>query len=507
MRGSVLRRSFRVRGCAQAIGRRDFADARVCGGRLFDDRCSGSRWAEGTLRCSEGEAPRAETRPRAGTGAGSTGAWARGTRRGVSFSPAFARQDATAGSRTGPGSGSTSSCSPATSRPGAGGNRRNTTRRSPTTTTTGTTTSAATTSTTTTHDNDRHDDHHANGGETYEQAISYTQNAAVVHAQPYHRREQRLSAAGGPLEPAAGRSRPGDGKLHGQRYDGDQEPALIPGRARPQWCQLRLLRRPEQPGRLVNNAANLYIFGGDMPAPPTPAAKASSSTGRQHVLWWGFTIHDTGSTGFAARAINGPVDHDDFQGTIWKIGQNLAWDHALRERVRHRPPRRQPLGRRHGRQLHEQPVRVLRPRHSRPAPASSSATTNPTSQATGNILYLKCVNETEVALRQTGGNGLQLWGDTDTLGVDVKYLEVDSAQGRALDNQGVSPQASHSPASPSTTDTASNTNQNSQLNEPNNRPAVGLGEATSTTRTSHRALSRRSPDDPRAPRRAGAHPG
>ena len=63
----------------------------------------------------------------------------------------------------------------------------------------------------------------------------------------------------------------------------------------------------------------------------------------------------------------------------------------------------------------------------------------PASPADGNVLYEKCVNETEVALRQTGGNGLQLWGDTDNLGLDVKYLEVRNAQGRALDTQGLSP--------------------------------------------------------------------
>ena len=85
------------------------------------------------------------------------------------------------------------------------------------------------------------------------------------------------------------------------------------------------------PAVWLNNAQNLYIFGGDASTADT-GGQGILVYGSQHVLWWGFTIHDTGSTGFAARAINGPVDHDDFQGTISKIGQHLAWDtHCVNE--------------------------------------------------------------------------------------------------------------------------------------------------------------------------------
>ena len=58
----------------------------------------------------------------------------------------------------------------------------------------------------------------------------------------------------------------------------------------------------------------------------------------------------------------------------------------------------------------------------------------PSSQATGNTLYLKCVNATNVSTIQTGGNALQIWGDTNTLGLDVKYLEGDNLQGFCLHN-------------------------------------------------------------------------
>ncbi len=81
---------------------------------------------------------------------------------------------------------------------------------------------------------------------------------------------------------------------------------------------------------MVNNAANLYIFGGDASTADTGGQGTRLRLAARAVV--GLQIHDTGSTGFAARAINGPVDHDDFQGTISKIGQNLAWDtHCVNE--------------------------------------------------------------------------------------------------------------------------------------------------------------------------------
>ncbi len=190
------------------------------------------------------------------------------------------------------------------------------------------------------------------------------------------------------------------------------------------------------PAVLVNNAANLYIFGGDASTADT-GGQGILVYGSQHVLWWGFTIHDTGSTGFGARAINGPVDHDDFQGTISKIGQNLAWDtHCVNECGTGL----------HGANLWDGATagnftnnRFAFYAHDIPTGACVEIGNNqPTSHATGNILYLKCVNETEVSVKQTGGNGLQLWGDTDNLGLDIKYLEVDHAEGRALETGGLS---------------------------------------------------------------------
>jgi hypothetical protein len=191
------------------------------------------------------------------------------------------------------------------------------------------------------------------------------------------------------------------------------------------------------PALWLNNAENLYIFGGDMTTDGTGGV-GMLVDGSQHVLWWGFKIHNTGSTGLGVRAIGGAVDHNDFQGEISKIGQHIAWDTHC--------------GIECGTGLHGANLwdgntngnftnnRFALYAHDIPTGACVSLGNDSTiSQAQGNVLYLKCVNETEVSTIQTGGNGLQIWGDTDKLGLDVKYLEVDHAQGRALDTQGLYP--------------------------------------------------------------------
>jgi hypothetical protein len=183
----------------------------------------------------------------------------------------------------------------------------------------------------------------------------------------------------------------------------------------------------------LDNAQNLYIFGGDLSTSDT-GGTCLADYGSQHVLWWGFTAHDCGSNGFQAQAIGGPVDHDDFQGTIWKVGQNLAWD----------PHTEKGTGL-HGANLWDASQtgnftnnRFAFYAHDIPVGACVEFGNNqPASQATGNVLYLKCVNETEVCTQQTGGNALQIWGDTDTLGLDVKYLEGNNLQGFGLRDNGI----------------------------------------------------------------------
>jgi hypothetical protein len=192
-----------------------------------------------------------------------------------------------------------------------------------------------------------------------------------------------------------------------------------------------------EPALYLKNAQNLYIYGGDLSTAGT-GGTCLTDHGSQHVLWWGFYVHNCGGSGFAALTApgSGPVDHDDFAGTITKVGQSLAWD----------PHAEKGTGV-HGAILWDANTsygftnnRFAFYAHDIPTGACIElGNDQPSSRAGGNVLYERCLNETEVARQQTGGNGLQLWGATNTLGLDVKYLEVDNAQGRALDTQGLNP--------------------------------------------------------------------
>lgn len=190
-------------------------------------------------------------------------------------------------------------------------------------------------------------------------------------------------------------------------------------------------------GVWLNNPANLYIFGGDIST--GQGATCIRVYGSQHVLWWGFNAHNCGANGFQAQAIGGPVDHDDFQGELSHTGQNLAWDpHCSSGEC--------------GTGLHGANLwdanqtnsftdnRFAFYAHDIPVGACVEYG-NSQGVATGDVLYLKCVNETEVAKSQTGGNALQLWGKIDNTTratLDVRYLEGDNLQGYALRDSGLS---------------------------------------------------------------------
>lgn len=187
------------------------------------------------------------------------------------------------------------------------------------------------------------------------------------------------------------------------------------------------------PAVWLDNAQNLYIYNGDLSTADTGGA-CLLDYGSQHVTWWGFKAHDCGGGGVGLMPVNGPVDHDDFQGEIWKVGQNLAWDphtekgsglHAvLLDDVSNTNPFTN--------------NRLAFYAHDIPTGACVQAGNNLTpTAANGNTLYLKCINETYVSTIQTGGNALQFWGDTSNLGLDVKYLEGDNLQGQALAACGV----------------------------------------------------------------------
>ena len=269
------------------------------------------------------------------------------------------------------------------------------------------------------------------GGETYQKATSYTRKRPAFTP----RRTVSVSSAS-ELQSAISNLQPGDLVKATARFtvsNSSSAALVIKNAFGPREIDLAGVKivytgTEQDNGVWLNNAKNLYIFGGDISTSDTGGV-CLRDYGSQHVLWWGFTAHDCGGTGFQAQAIGGPVDHNDFQGTIWKVGQNLAWDpHAEK-----------------GTGLHAANLwdanqtgnftnnRFAFYAHDIPVGACVEFGNNqPSSQATGNVLYLKCVNATNVAKMQTGGNALQIWGDTNTLGLDVKYLEAHNLQGFGL---------------------------------------------------------------------------
>ena len=294
---------------------------------------------------------------------------------------------------------------------------------------------------------------------TYDQAISYTQTPPIFAAS----REVDVTSAAA-LKSALSNLRPGDLVKATQPFtvSSSSGPALtITNRlSSPAELDLRGVSfvytgLSQVDGVHIGNAENLYIFGGDISTSDTGGV-CLRVYGSQHVLWWGFKAHDCGATGFQSQAIGGPVDHDDFQGEIWKVGQNLSWDPHCN-------------GGECGTGMHAANLwdanqtgafsnnRFAFYAHDIPVGAcveyGNDSGTDP-----NNVLYLKCVNETEVAKSQTGGNALQLWGSVPPQ-LDVKYLEGDNLQGFALRDAGLS---SATDASGVTVEygRASDTNQN-----------------------------------------------
>jgi hypothetical protein len=272
-------------------------------------------------------------------------------------------------------------------------------------------------------------------GETYDQAISYTQTRPSFTPS----RTIQVSNAS-ELQSALSNLQPGDLVQATGSFTVSGETVIANRLSSPAELDLTGVKFVYSGGQNVNavwlnNAQNLYIYGGDLSTSDTGGV-CLRVYGSQHVLWWGFNLHDCGATGFQAQAIGGPVDHDDFQGTIWKVGQNLAWD----------PHAEKGTGL-HGANLWDanQTNAFTNNRFAFYAHDISVGACveygNNQGVATGNVLYLKCVNETEVAQTQTGGNALQLWGNIDNTTkatLKVKYLEGNNLQGFAYRDAGLS---------------------------------------------------------------------
>jgi hypothetical protein len=183
----------------------------------------------------------------------------------------------------------------------------------------------------------------------------------------------------------------------------------------------------------LDNPKNLRIYGGDLSTSDTGGA-CLTNHGGQHVTWWYFTAHDCGGTGALFLGGQAPTEHNDFNGTIWNVGQNLGWDphtekgtglHCVNLDDRNRYPFRK---NRFAFYCHDIETGAAieygaeYPAHPKPVE---------------NTIYLLAVSLTDVAKTQTGGNGIQFWG-VDGQSADLKFIQVKNAQGYALWDGGMS---------------------------------------------------------------------
>jgi hypothetical protein len=177
----------------------------------------------------------------------------------------------------------------------------------------------------------------------------------------------------------------------------------------------------------LDDPDNLRIYGGDLSTSDTGGA-CLTDHGGQHITWWYFTAHGCGGTGASFSGGQAPTEHDDFNGTIWKVGQNLTWDPHTEK----------------GTGLHcvnlddhnlypFQNNRFAFSCHDIPTGAAieygASQRAHP--KPVGNTIYLLAVNLSDVAKYQTGGNGVQFWG-VNGQSADIRFIQVENAQGYAL---------------------------------------------------------------------------
>jgi hypothetical protein len=182
----------------------------------------------------------------------------------------------------------------------------------------------------------------------------------------------------------------------------------------------------------LDNPKNLRIYGGDISTSDTGGA-CLTNHGGQHITWWYFTAHDCGGTGAGFSGGQAPTVHVDFNGTIWKIGQNLKWD----------PHNEKGTGL-HCVNLDDHNLYPFHDNrfafycHDIPTGAAIEygASQRAYPKPVDNTVYLLAVNLTNVAKIQTGGNGIQFWG-VNGQSADIRFIQVKNAEGYALFDGGM----------------------------------------------------------------------
>lgn len=325
------------------------------------------------------------------------------------------------------------------------------TSQTTTTATTSTATTTTTTGTTTT----------GGGSETYDQAISYTQSPPAFTAS----REIDVTSAS-QLAGALSNLQAGD-------LVKATAPFTVTGETiisnRPSATAVLDLTgvtfdndtTSNVPALYLNDPANLRIYGGTFTTDDT-GGFCVVAHGAQHVLMWGFVAHDCGNSGVYLTTIAAAFTDNDFQGEVYRAGENLNWDpHVEKGTGLHGvllwdagSSTYDFSGNRFAFYVHDQPSGA----------GISYGTPTAAANMGGNVVIEKAVNITDVALVQVGGNALQFWGAAGGYGVDVKYLEATNTEGRALDANGES--GTELAGVTVEYGIASNTNQNTQMNEP-----------------------------------------
>jgi hypothetical protein len=188
--------------------------------------------------------------------------------------------------------------------------------------------------------------------------------------------------------------------------------------------------RRDIPALWLENAENLRIFGGDLSTSDT-GGDCIRWTGSQHVLWWGFTLHDCGATGLSIFTLKpgdhgaGPVSRNDIEGEIWKTGQHRAWD-----------PHAEKCTGLHGANLADANYEPFE--HNRIAldvhdTACSGAaiefgSSQPSPIPSHNTIILRAADLSFVSKTQTGGNCYGTWGYGNRY-TRIKYLQCDDLTG------------------------------------------------------------------------------
>jgi hypothetical protein len=183
------------------------------------------------------------------------------------------------------------------------------------------------------------------------------------------------------------------------------------------------------PTAWIDHSRHIRFYGGNLTNPTGGSGIIISDS--SWVTWWDFVIHDTANTALFVRGIHQPNTHLDLKGKVFHWGLNLALD----------PHSEKGTGV-HGANLADSPFGVSHSRfaldlHDGAAGAGVEAGGDASTDFfTHNTLYVRCRNLTKVAVRQTAGNCIQLWGINVTYNL-FRYIQADDLAGRPFQTGGM----------------------------------------------------------------------